>query len=82
MNATAFNTKISEVANKIPDHTKYIPIHEYNKLTTDNFKERLKQVDLVSKSEFIDKLISHTFFLGDGSSDGSQNTFFYQHLIH
>ena len=82
MNATAFNTKISEVANKIPDHTKYIPIHEYNKLTTDNFKERLKQVELVSKNDVINKLISYTFFLGDGSSDGSQNTFFNQHLIH
>ena len=51
---TVLNTKISEVENKILDHT----TQEFNKLTTENFKERLKQANLVSKTDFDNKLIS------------------------
>ena len=31
--ATLLNPKISEVENRIPDHTKYITAKEFNKLT-------------------------------------------------
>ena len=49
---TVPNTKISEVENKIPDHAKYITTQEFNKLTADNFKVKLKQANLVSKTDF------------------------------
>ena len=52
--ATVLNTKISEVENKILDHT----TQEFNKLTSENFKERLKQANLVNKTDFDNKLIS------------------------
>ena len=52
------NTKISEVENKITDLAKYITTPEFNKLTEEHFKERLKQVNLVSKTDFDKKLVS------------------------
>ena len=55
---TVLNTKISEVENKISDHVKYITIPEFNKLTTENFAGRLKQANLVNKTDFHNKLIS------------------------
>ena len=55
------NTKISEVENKIPDHSKYITNQEFNKLMVENFAARLKQADLESKTYFDNKLI---FVLG------------------
>ena len=56
--ATVFNTKISEVENKIPDHAEYITTEEFNKLTAENFAARLKQANLVSKTDFDNKLIT------------------------
>ena len=53
---TVFNTKIGEVENKIPDHAEYITTPEFNKWTAENFIARLKQADLVSKSDFDNKL--------------------------
>ena len=50
------NTNIFEVENKIPDHAKYIAIQEFNKLTAENFAVRLKQADLVNKTDFGNKL--------------------------
>ena len=46
-----YDTKVSEIENKITDHNhdKYITTPEINKLTTENFKERLKQAYLVTK---------------------------------
>ena len=43
-----FNTKIVEIEKKILDHNhdKYITTQEFNKLTTDNFPTRLKQINL------------------------------------
>ena len=55
---TVFNTKVSEVENKIPNHDKYITIPEFNKLTAEHFATKLKQVNLVNKSDFDNKLIS------------------------
>ena len=68
------NTTITEFENKIPDtsslntatvldtkisdHAKYITTQEFNKLTAENFAATLKQVDLVSKTDFYNKLIS------------------------
>ena len=58
MAATILNTKISEVENKIPDNSKYITTQEFNKLTAENFEARLKQADLVNKTDFDNKLTS------------------------
>ena len=52
------NTKISEVENKIPDHTKYIILYLISKLTAKHFSASLKQANLVSKTDFDNKLIS------------------------
>ena len=56
--AAVTNKKIIGVANKIPDHSKYIITQEFNKLTADNFVARLKQADLVNKTDFDNKLTS------------------------
>ena len=52
------NTKINEVENKIPDHAKYITTQEFTKLTAENFAARLRQANLVSKTDFHNKLMS------------------------
>ena len=51
MTTTVFNTKISEVENKIPDNSKSITTQEFNKLTAEYFAARLKQADFVNKTE-------------------------------
>ena len=56
MTTTVLNTKISEIENKIPDNSKYIFIQQCNKLTAENFAARLKQANLVSKTDFDNKL--------------------------
>ena len=55
---TDYNTKISEIEKKISDHNhdKYINTPEFNKLTVENFKARLAQADLVTKTNFDTKL--------------------------
>ena len=55
---TVPNTSINEVENKIPDHAKYITTPEFNKLTAQHFAARLKQVNLVTKTDFDNKLTS------------------------
>ena len=52
MTTTVLNTKISEVESNIPNHEKYITSAEFNKLTAENFTARLKQANLVTKTEF------------------------------
>ena len=52
------NTKINEVESKIPNHDKYITTPEFNKLTAENFTARLKQANLVTKTDFDNKLTS------------------------
>ena len=52
------NTKISEIKKKTPDHPKYITTQEFNKLTAENFTARLKQANLVNKTESDNKLTS------------------------
>ena len=58
MNTTVPNTSSNEVENKIPDHAKYITTPEFNKLTAQYFAARLKQVNLVTKTDFDNKLTS------------------------
>ena len=50
------NTKVSEVENKIPENSKYITNQEFYKLTAEKFEARLKQADLVNKTDFDEKL--------------------------
>ena len=44
--------------NKIPNQDKYITTPEFNKLTAANFTARLKQANLVTKTNFDNKLTS------------------------
>ena len=55
---TDYNTKGNEIEKKITDHSldKYITTPEFNKLTAENFASRLGQVNLVTKTDFDDKL--------------------------
>ena len=55
---TVLNTKISDVESKILDHTKFITAQEVNKLTSENSAAKLKQADLVHKTNFDNKLRS------------------------
>ena len=52
------NTNISEVKNKISNSDKYITTPKFNKLTAENVRKRLKQGNLVNKTDFGNKLIS------------------------
>ena len=55
---TILNTKIIEAENKIPDDAKYITTQQVNKLTAKYFAARLKEPDLVNKTDFDNKLAS------------------------
>ena len=55
VSTNVLNTKMSEIENKVPDNSKYITSQELNKLS---FGARLKQADLVSKTDFDNKLTS------------------------
>ena len=52
MTTTVLNTKINEIENKIPNHNKYIATPEFNKLTAETSTARLKQPNLVTKTDF------------------------------
>ena len=55
---TDCDVKILDTENKITnhDHDEYITTSEFNKLTTENFKARLAEPNLVTKTDFDDKL--------------------------
>ena len=54
---TVLNTKITQVENKILNNSKYITTQEFSRLTAEEiFAVRLKQVDLVNKIDFDNKL--------------------------
>ena len=55
---TVLNTNVSDVENKIPDNSIYITTQKSNKLNAENFEARLKQDDLVNKTDFDNKLTS------------------------
>ena len=50
---------MGEIEKKIPDHSKYITIPDLNKLTVENFAERLKEAKLATKSD-IDNFVKGT----------------------
>ena len=56
--STVFKTNIGKVESQIPDHAKYITTQEFNKLTPENFAARLKQANLMNKTDFDNKLTS------------------------
>ena len=58
MTTTVWNTKVTAVENKICNNSKYITTQEFNKLMAENFAARLKQADLVKKTDFDYKLTS------------------------
>ena len=66
MTKNVLNTEINEVENKIPNHDKYIAIPKFNKLTVESFAARLKQANLVTKTDFDNKMI---YFNGKNSSN-------------
>ena len=51
---TDYDTKITELEKKITGHkhNKYITTPEFNKLTAENFAERLAQANLITKTDF------------------------------
>ena len=51
--ATTTTTAVIAVANKIPDHNKYIITPEFNKLTAENVTTRLAQANLASKNDIV-----------------------------
>ena len=57
---TDYNTAVNEIEKKIidHDHDKYITIPEFNKLTAENLVARLAQGNLVTKTDFDNKLIN------------------------
>ena len=52
------NKKNGEADNKIPGHAKYITIEEFNKLTEESFAAKLKQANLLRRTNFDNKVIS------------------------
>ena len=52
---TVLNKIITEIENEIPNHDKYITTPEFNKLTAEHFAARLKQSDLVIRTDFDNK---------------------------
>ena len=51
-------TTVCEVENKIPDYVKYIITEKFDELNAESFSAILKQANLVSKTDFDNKLIS------------------------
>ena len=58
MTTVVLNKKISKVERKISNHDKYITTPEFHKFTAENFTTRLKQANLVTKTDFDNKLTS------------------------
>ena len=55
---TDYNTKITEIENKLNhNHDKYITTPEFNTSAADVFNARLKQANLVAKTDFVNKCI-------------------------
>ena len=60
VNKTDYNTKVTEIENKVNNHNhdKYIDTSEFNKLTADVFNARIAQANLITKTDFDAKLSS------------------------
>ena len=59
--SSTLNTKTGEVENKILNRDVYKNTREFNKLTSENFADKLKQAQLVSKN-YIADFVKHTDF--------------------
>ena len=57
---TGYDTKVTEIKKKTFDqkHDKYITTPEFNKLTAESLAARLAQANLVTETDFDDKLIN------------------------
>ena len=57
---TDYNTKITEIENKLNNHShdKYIDTQEFDKLTADVFNARIALANLITKTEFDSKLLN------------------------
>ena len=57
---TDYNTKVTEIENKLNNHNhdKYITTPEFNTLAADVFNARLVQANLITKTDFDAKLSS------------------------
>ena len=55
---TDYNTKITEIEQKVTDHYKYITTPENNTLAASVFNARLPQANLITKTYFAAKLSS------------------------
>ena len=55
---TDYDTKVTEIENKFNNHNhdKYIDTQEFNKLAADVFNARIAQANLITKTDFDDKL--------------------------
>ena len=70
---TDYDTKIAEIEKNITNHEHAKnTTQEFNKLTEKNFQEKLKQTNLVCKTDFDSKLISFN----------REITFINQHLMY
>ena len=58
VNKTDYNTKVTEIENKLTDHNhdKYIDHSEFNKLAADVFNAKLARANLITKIDFDAKL--------------------------
>ena len=58
VNKTNYNTKVTEIENKLNNHNndKYITTQEFNTLAKDVFNARLTQANLITKTDFDAKL--------------------------
>ena len=57
---TGCNTKVTEIENKLNnhDHDKYIDTQEFNKLAADVFNAKIAQTNLITKTDFDEKLLN------------------------
>ena len=57
---TDYDAKILDIEKKVADHDhdKYITTPDFNKLTSENFAARLAQANLITKTDFDNKLKS------------------------
>ena len=53
---TDYDTKVTEIENKLNNHDKYITTPDFNKLAANVFNARLARANLVKKTDFDSKL--------------------------
>ena len=68
---TDYDTKVTEIENKLTDHNddKYIDSSKFNTLATNIFNTRIAQANLITKTDFDAKLSSHNRKITQNISD-------------